>query len=106
MERNMLYIVDIDPITFKVANGQSMMAWRQGKLKVISCMICNFVQSRPNINILITINPPIVNRLPYNLMSVKEISEAGFKIMFPSCSATVAKINRPNSFVNFFFYCL
>lgn len=65
-------VIEINPVPIKIANGQTINAHHQGKLKV-RCM---------ETNVIINVDALIVNKLAHNLLSVQKIINAGHRILF------------------------
>lgn len=87
-EEYMSEVTDIVPITLKVANGETMLAKRQGKLKVKCLEDNNSVMGQ-----LINIDALIIETLPYNLLSVQKMNRAGCSVIFEKGRSFVNKKN-------------
>lgn len=85
MEPNMTTVIEIVPVTLKVANDQTMVSTRQGKLLV--------TLSNEEATPLITIEAIIVEDLSHNLLSVERINQSGYKVLFESGRASIIEHN-------------
>lgn len=83
MEDLMTDIKEINPVYIKVANGENMLANKRGILRV----------KAENTNMNVSIDALIVENLSHNLLSVRKVNDAGYKVVFYKGCASII-INR------------